>query len=41
LYVGEKLITKGRGSSKQEAEENAAQKALEQEEKGRLNNNNF
>jgi ribonuclease-3 len=41
LYVGEKLIAKGRGSSKQEAEENAAQKALEQEEKGRLNNNNF
>jgi ribonuclease-3 len=42
LYVGEKLISKGEGSSKQEAEENAAQKALEAvEEKGLLEELSF
>jgi len=37
LYLGENLIAKGKGSSKQEAEEEAAKKALEMEEKGLLN----
>jgi ribonuclease-3 len=42
LYVGEKLISKGEGSSKQEAEENAAQKALKViEEKGLLEELSF
>ncbi len=37
LYIGENLITKGKGSSKQEAEEEAAKKALEMEEQIFLN----
>jgi len=41
LYIGESLISKGQGSSKQEAEEKAAQKALEMKEKGLLNNLSF
>jgi len=42
LYVGEKLISKGEGFSKQEAEENAAQKALKIiEEKGFLEGLSF
>jgi len=34
VYIGEKLAAKGKGPSKQEAEEKAAQKALKIEEKG-------
>jgi ribonuclease III len=41
LYIGENLISKGKGSSKQEAEKKAAQKGLEMEEKGLLNNLSF